>query len=67
MPRGLLFPASLVFGTSRRHGHDRALYVTNLALDLRLFSPTFQTPDSQWAAMVKRYTVSRIELNGRFH
>ena len=61
-PRGLLFPASLVFGGQNSHGHGQVLYVTNLALDLRLFNPAFATPDSQWAADVQRYTVSRINL-----
>jgi len=51
-PRGLLFPASLV-----RHGDF--LYVTNLALDLRLFELP-QPVDAQWAADVKVHTVSRI-------
>jgi sugar lactone lactonase YvrE len=51
-PRGLLFPASLV-----RHGEF--LYVTNLALDLRLFGLA-QPVDAQWAADVKRHTVARI-------
>ena len=51
-PNGLLFPASIVFS----HGF---VYVTNLALDLRLFGLA-QTPDSQWTERVKRYTVSRI-------
>jgi len=50
--RGLLFPASLVFS-------GEFLYVTNLALDLRLFGIT-EAVDSQWAAQVTRYTVSRI-------
>jgi sugar lactone lactonase YvrE len=59
-PRGLLFPASLAFGP--RHGRaPKELFVTNLALDLRLFGLA-QTPDSQWAAEVTRYTISRIEL-----
>jgi sugar lactone lactonase YvrE len=52
-PRGLLFPASLV-----RVGDW--IYVTNLALDLRLFGLA-QTVDSQWAADVKRHTVSRLK------
>jgi sugar lactone lactonase YvrE len=60
-PRGLLFPASLAFGGDTTHGHGRVLYVTNLALDLRLFG-LVQSPDSQWAAEVERYTVSRINL-----
>ncbi len=49
---GLLFPASLVMS-------DGFLYITNLALDLRLFGLP-QTGDSQWTAEVMRYTVSRI-------
>jgi sugar lactone lactonase YvrE len=49
---GLLFPASLVISKG-------FLYVTNLALDLRLFGPP-QTVDSQWTAEVTRYTVARI-------
>jgi sugar lactone lactonase YvrE len=52
-PNGLLFPASLV-----RKG--AFLYVTNLALDLRLFNPTFVTGDSQWAEEVTQHTVARI-------
>jgi sugar lactone lactonase YvrE len=52
-PRGLLFPASLV-----RVGDW--IYVTNLSLDLRLFGLA-QTVDSQWAAEVKRHTVSRLK------
>lgn len=61
VPQGLLFPASLVFANDGHgHGHQ-SLLVTNLALDIRLFGLA-QSPDSQWAAMVKRYTVSRIEL-----
>jgi sugar lactone lactonase YvrE len=52
-PRGLLFPASPDFS---RDGEF--LYVTNLGLDLRLFGA--QTVDSQWAAGVKRYTISKI-------
>lgn len=61
-PRGLLFPASLVFGNRGGQGSDRSLYVTNLALDLRLFGLA-QTPDSQWTAMVTRYTVSRLSVH----
>jgi sugar lactone lactonase YvrE len=51
--RGLLFPASLVFS-------GNFLLVTNLALDLSM--PLFNIPtvDSQWAAQVTRYTVSKI-------
>lgn len=51
-PRGLLFPASPV-----RFGGW--LYVTNLALDLRLFGLA-QAVDSQWTAQVKTFTISRI-------
>lgn len=51
-PRGLLFPASLV----RSGGF---IYVTNLALDLRLFGLP-QPVDAQWAAAVTRHTISRI-------
>ncbi len=54
IPRGLLFPASPAFSAD-----GRWLYVTNLALDLRLFGLP-QAVDSQWTAQVKRYTVSRI-------
>jgi sugar lactone lactonase YvrE len=52
-PVGLLFPASLAF-------RGEFVYVTNLALDLRLFSPTFVAVDSAWAAQVTRHTVARI-------
>jgi len=55
VPRGLLFPASLVFSKDRQW-----LYVTNLALDIRLFGLP-QSVDSQWTAQVKRYTVSKIK------
>jgi sugar lactone lactonase YvrE len=51
-PIGLLFPASLV-------RHDGWIYVTNLALDLRLFGLP-QAVDSQWAAQAKTPTISRI-------
>jgi sugar lactone lactonase YvrE len=53
-PVGLLFPASLA-----RHGDW--VYISNLSLDLR---PPFltgqQSVDSQWAAQVRRHTISRI-------
>src|SRR4051812_42381265 len=52
-PVGLLFPASLRFA-----GQD--LLVTNLALDLRIFDPSFVSVDSAYAAQVTRYTVSKI-------
>ncbi len=48
---GLLFPASIV-------ASGQFIYVTNLALDTRLFG--FPTVDSQWAAQVTKYTVSKI-------
>ena len=51
---GLLFPASLFF-------HGDWVYVTNLSLDLRVFSPTFNAVDSQWAAEVKHHTVARLK------
>jgi sugar lactone lactonase YvrE len=50
-PVGLLFPASLVMV-------DNFVYITNLALDLRLFGAA--TIDSQWAAQVTRHTIARI-------
>jgi hypothetical protein len=52
-PRGLLFPASLV-----RVGDW--IYVTNLSLDLTKIGLP-QAVDSQWAADVKRQTVSRLK------
>ena len=52
-PVSLLFPASLRFS-----GQD--LLVTNLSLDLRIFSPTFVSLDSEWAAQVSRYTVVKL-------
>ncbi|HEY2862214.1 MAG TPA: SMP-30/gluconolactonase/LRE family protein [Casimicrobiaceae bacterium] len=51
--RGLLFPASLVFS-------GESVLVTNLALDLGMPVFGFPTVDSQWAAQVTRYTVSKI-------
>ncbi|MCZ6647299.1 MAG: SMP-30/gluconolactonase/LRE family protein, partial [SAR324 cluster bacterium] len=51
-PIGLLFPASLIRG-------GEFIYVTNLALDLRLFGLP-QTLDGQWAAAVKTYTIAKI-------
>src|SRR5262245_491055 len=54
-PRGLLFPASLV-----RVG--QWIYVTNLSIDLRVaVGPDAVTVDSQWAAEVKRHTISRLK------
>jgi sugar lactone lactonase YvrE len=54
-PRGLLFPASPDFSKD-----GNFLYVTNLSLDLRLFGLD-EAVDSQWAAQVKRNTISRIK------
>ena len=51
-PVGLLFPASLA-------RHDDWIYITNLSLDLRPVVGQ-QSVDSQWAAQVKRHTISRI-------
>jgi sugar lactone lactonase YvrE len=53
-PRGLLFPASPAFSAD-----GESLYVTNLALDLRIFGLP-QAVDSQWCAQVRHYTVSKI-------
>lgn len=52
-PVGLLFPASLV-----RSGNF--IYVTNLALDLRLFGLP-QPVDAQWAAQVTTHTIAKIQ------
>jgi sugar lactone lactonase YvrE len=52
-PRQMLFPASLRFS-----GKD--LLVTNLALDLRIFSPTYISVDSEWAAKVAHYTIVKL-------
>jgi sugar lactone lactonase YvrE len=51
-PIGLLFPASPAL-------HRGFVYVTNLALDIRLFGLP-QAVDSQWAADVRSHTISRI-------
>jgi sugar lactone lactonase YvrE len=53
--RGLLFPASPVFSRDKQ-----LLYVTNLALDIRLFGLA-QSGDSQWTAKVTRYSVSKLK------
>jgi len=60
IPQGLLFPASPAFSLD-----GRILYVTNLALDLRLAtgSQASQTIDSQWTDQVESYTVSKINTN----
>jgi sugar lactone lactonase YvrE len=54
LPHGLLFPASLSFSND-----GKFLYVTNLALDLRVFGLP-QAVDSQWCAQVRHFTVSRM-------
>jgi sugar lactone lactonase YvrE len=54
LPHGLLFPASLSFSND-----GKFLYITNLALDLRVFGLT-QAVDSQWCAQVRHFTVSRM-------
>ena len=54
-PVGLLFPASLVIVGD-------FVYVTNLALDLRVFGLP-QTVDSQWTAKVTRHTIARIHAH----
>jgi sugar lactone lactonase YvrE len=59
LPHGLLFPASPAFSSN-----GTFLYVTDLALDLRLFGLA-QTVDSQWCAQVRHYTVSRIRTRFR--
>jgi sugar lactone lactonase YvrE len=57
-PVGMLFPASLRF-------HGRDLLVTNLALNLRIFDPSFTTVDSDWCEQVSRYTVVKIRARLR--
>lgn len=59
-PLGLLFPASLAFSFD-----GQSLYVTNLALDLRVIG-LVQSVDSQLIAQTKRYTVSKIHLPSKF-
>ena len=51
-PIGFLFPAS-----PARYGDW--IYVTNLALDIRLFGLP-QAVDSQWTAQVSKHTIARI-------
>ncbi|HWZ45303.1 MAG TPA: NHL repeat-containing protein [Candidatus Saccharimonadales bacterium] len=57
LPHGLLFPASPAFSND-----GKFLYVTNLALDLRIFG-LVQAVDSQACAQVRHFTVSRIRTN----
>lgn len=56
VPKGLLFPASPAFSPD-----GSTLYVSNLALDVRLLGLT-QTVDSQWTSQVKLYTISKIAV-----
>lgn len=53
-PRGLFFPASPEFDSDKS-----TLYVSNLALDIRAFG-LVQSVDSQWAAQVQHYTISKL-------
>lgn len=59
LPHGLLFPASPAFSPD-----GEFLYVTNLALDLRVFG-LVEAVDSQWCAQVRHFTVSRLRTH--FH
>jgi len=56
-PKGLLFPASPAFSRDKK-----TLFVTNLALDLRVGTgnPANVAIDSAWTAQVKHWTVSKI-------
>jgi hypothetical protein len=56
-PKGLLFPATPVFSRDKK-----TLFVTNLALDLRVATgiPANVAIDSAWTAEVKHWTVSKI-------
>ena len=57
VPQGLLFPASPDFSKD-----GNFLFVSNLSLDLRVIGVPglVQSVDSQWAAQVQTYTISRI-------
>ena len=55
VPQGLLFPASPDFSKD-----GNFLYISNLALDLRVIGLQ-QSVDSQWTAQVQSYTISRIK------
>lgn len=59
LPHGLLFPASPAFSLD-----GDFLYVTNLALDLRVFG-LVEAVDSQWCAQVRHFTVSRVRTHFR--
>jgi sugar lactone lactonase YvrE len=54
VPRGLLFPASLAFSAD-----GSSLFVSNLALDVRLFG-LGEAVDSIWASRVNFYTVAKV-------
>ena len=56
-PKGLLFPASPDFSRDKK-----TLFVTNLALDLRVATgnPANVAIDSAWTAQVKHWTVSKV-------
>jgi sugar lactone lactonase YvrE len=56
-PKGLLFPATPAFSRDKK-----TLFVTNLALDLRVATgnPANVAIDSAWTAEVKHWTVSKI-------
>jgi streptogramin lyase len=58
-PEGLLFPATPEFSKD-----GRSLFVTNLALDLRVAGSEL-TLQSGWADQVTRYTISRIKADIR--
>jgi sugar lactone lactonase YvrE len=58
-PHGLLFPASPAFSAN-----GQFMYVTNLALDLRVFGLP-EAVDSQWCAQVRHFTVSKIRTRFR--
>ncbi len=59
-PKGLLFPASPDFSRDKQ-----TLFVTNLALDLRVATghPANIAVDSAWTAQVKHWTVSKIDAH----
>lgn len=57
LSHGLLFPASPAFSND-----GEFLYVTNLALDLRVLGIP-EAVDSQWCGQVRRYSVSRIRTH----
>jgi hypothetical protein len=59
LPHGLLFPASPAFSSN-----SEFLYVTSLALDLRVFGLP-EAVDSQWCAQVRHFSVSRIRTRFR--